>query len=317
MAPPPRASSSGMARLVARKTPVRPRSMVWVHTASSRSPVKASRLLPGGRARLPKALLWRMSSPPKVRTVPPTMASMPAGVPASAVMARALPPAAAISAATASALAESRSTTATLAPRAAKPIAVARPMPEPAPDTSATLPSNRMEPSASEIEVAAGHLLEDGAPQDLVGAVGDVDDAQRVVGVHQPHLVGEPHAAVGLDRAVDGSETHLHGVGLGDRELLDGPLPAVEQHRRVEPGQVRGVHLHRGFREREGHALVLGDRHPEGDPVPRVGHRLLQRPAGEAHRAGRVVDASQRDPDQRDAEALVERPDELPRLDAD
>src|SRR5215472_9842411 len=73
-----------------------------------------------------------MSRPPKASTAPPTMASTPAGVPASAAMAMALPPAPAISA------------IATCAPRAANPMAVARPIPEPAPDTSATLPSKRM-----------------------------------------------------------------------------------------------------------------------------------------------------------------------------
>src|SRR5712671_6923043 len=125
-----------------------------------------------------------------------TIRSMPAGVPASAVIATALPPAARISAVTASARPPSRSATATRAPHAAKPSAVARPIPDPAPDTSATLPSNRMEVSTSEVEIAAGELLEDGAPEDLVGAVGDVDDAQRVVRVHQAHLVGEAHAAV-------------------------------------------------------------------------------------------------------------------------
>ena len=59
-------------------------------------------------------------------------------------MATAVPPARAISPATASAFALSMSATATLAPRAAKPIAVARPIPDPAPETSATLPSNRI-----------------------------------------------------------------------------------------------------------------------------------------------------------------------------
>src|SRR4051794_34453561 len=87
-----------------------------------------------------------MSSPPKAFTVDAIIASMPSGVPASAAMARAVPPAFVISCATASALAGSMSATPTRAPRAAKPIAVARPMPEPAPDTSATLPSKRMSP---------------------------------------------------------------------------------------------------------------------------------------------------------------------------
>src|SRR5207245_11128087 len=115
---------------------------------------------------------------------------------APAGIAIALPPAARLSAVTASARPPSRSATRTRAPHAAKPSAVARPIPDSAPDTSATLPSKRMEVSTSEVEIAAGELLEDGAPQDLVGAVRDVDDAERVVRVHQAHLVGEAHAAV-------------------------------------------------------------------------------------------------------------------------
>ena len=85
-----------------------------------------------------------MSRPPKAWTAPPIIASMPSGLPASAAMATAVPPARAISPATVSAFALSMSATATLAPRAAKPIAVARPIPDPAPETSATLPSNRI-----------------------------------------------------------------------------------------------------------------------------------------------------------------------------
>src|SRR5512144_1809251 len=304
-----------MARFVARKTPVRPSSMVCVHTASSRSPVKARRLLPGGRVGWPNALLCRMSRPPKARTVPPTIASMPAGVPASAVIATAAPPAAWISAVTVWARPPSRSATATRAPRAAKPSAVARPMPEPAPDTSATLPSNRMEASPSEIEIATGELLEDGAPEDLVGAVGDVDDAKRVVGVHQADLVGEAHAAVGLDGPVDRAQADLDRVGLGHRQLLDRALAAVQEHRGVEAGQVGRVHLHRRLGERKRHALVLRDRRPEGDPLAGVDHRLLERPTGEADRARRVIDAPERDAEQRAPEALVERAHQLPRLD--
>src|SRR5262245_30015976 len=66
----------------------------------------------------------------------------------------------------------------------------------------------------SEIEVALGQLLVDGAAQDLVGAVGDVDHAQGVVGVDQADLVGQAHAAVGLDGAVDRAQADLDGVGL-------------------------------------------------------------------------------------------------------
>ncbi len=144
IAPPPRASSSGMARFMARNTPVRPSSIVWLHTRSSRSPRKARRRRPSGSVGWPKALLCRMSRPPKARTVPATIASMPSGAPASAAMASATPPVLSISRATVSALAQSMSATPTRAPRCANPRAVARPIPEPAPDTSTTLPSNRM-----------------------------------------------------------------------------------------------------------------------------------------------------------------------------
>src|SRR5580765_790827 len=85
-----------------------------------------------------------MSRPPKARTAPSIIASMPAGCPASAAMATAVPPARAISPATPSAFTLSMSATATWAPRAARPIAVARPIPDPAPETSATLPSKRI-----------------------------------------------------------------------------------------------------------------------------------------------------------------------------
>src|SRR5215468_1207118 len=166
MAPPPRLSSSGMARLVARNTLVSPMLITCAHTCSSSSPVKARRLCPGGSGGWPKALLSRISRPPKASTVPPTMASMPAGVPTSAAMAMALPPAPTISVVTASAFARSRSATATCAPRAANPTAAARPMPEPAPDTSATLavethvPSSRAALGTRDGEVSRNdHLL--------------------------------------------------------------------------------------------------------------------------------------------------------------
>jgi hypothetical protein len=118
--------------------------MVCSHTVSSMSAVKANRLRPAGSAGWPKALLCKMSSPPNACTAPPIIASMPDGDPASATMPAALPPPALISAATAATLAASMSAATTLAPRAAKPSAVARPMPDPAPETSATLPSKRM-----------------------------------------------------------------------------------------------------------------------------------------------------------------------------
>ena len=79
------------------------------------------------------------------RTARAIIASISAGLAMSATIAVAVPPDAAISAVTASALLPFTSDTTTLPPRCAKPIAVARPMPEPAPVTRQTLPSKRIE----------------------------------------------------------------------------------------------------------------------------------------------------------------------------
>src|SRR6185295_1343822 len=206
MTPPPRASSSGIARFIARKTPVRPSSMVCVHTASSMSPMNASRLRPAGSAGWPKALLWRMSRPPYIFTVPPIIASMPAGLPASATIAVAAPPAFTISVATASALPPSMSATATRAPRSPKPSAVARPMPDPAPEISTTLPSNRTESTTLLPDQGAATLRE--RPEGLLAGnraddLGEVPLALRLVRrlhLHEVHVADHP--AVLADPAV-------------------------------------------------------------------------------------------------------------------
>src|SRR5262249_11357283 len=103
-----------------------------------------SRRWPLGRAGWPKALLCRMSRPPKAFTVPPIIASTPAGAPAAAGIARATPPALVISSGPPRGRAPAVSAAPTLPPPPPKPSAVARPMPDPAPETSTALPSNRI-----------------------------------------------------------------------------------------------------------------------------------------------------------------------------
>src|SRR5262249_9615163 len=164
---------------------------------------------------------WR--GPPRPPRAPPPMPSTPAGVPASAAMAMALPPAPAISAVTASAFAPSRSATATCAPRAANPMAVARPMPEPAPDTSATLPSKRMPPSRAALgtpgaEVSRNdHLL-------LHHEGLDASDEERAVGEEGLGLrggVGAGHGgAVVVPELGDAVDRDLRGGDVGACRLL-------------------------------------------------------------------------------------------------
>src|SRR5215831_147610 len=203
-----------------------------------------------------------MSRSPKASTVPPTMASTPAGVPASAAIAMALPPAPVISAVTASAFAPSRSATATCAPRAANPMAVARPMPEPAPDTSATLPSKRMSLPPS--------LMHGQLPRDALGTAGarvsrndhlllhheglDASDEERAVGEEGFGLrrgVGAGHGrAVVVPKLGDAVDLDRRGGDVGARRLL------------------ADVRLHVASEPRHG----VSERGVDVDPVP---HELL------------------------------------------
>src|ERR1044071_3981448 len=72
----------------------------------------------------------------------------------------------------------------------------------------------------SQFGVAFQQALDDRAVEDLVGAVGDIDDAKAVPGMVQAELVGEAHGAVGLHGPVDGAVADLHGIGLGHGELF-------------------------------------------------------------------------------------------------
>ena len=131
----------------------------------------------------------------------------------------------------------------------------------------------------------------------------------------QAKLVGEAHGAVGLHGAVDRLEADLHRIGLGHGELLHRRRALVEQGGDVEAHQVRGMQLHGAFGQREGDALVLGDRLAERLALLGVVERLLERPAAVADGTRRIVDPPQRHAVQRGREALVQLADELPRLD--
>ena len=96
------------------------------------------------------ALLWSTSTAPSSANTRSASASTEAGSRTSAVCTVAWPPAAWISPATPVALASSTSTTCTLAPRRASSSAVERPMPEPAPVTTATLPAKSRSSLATE-----------------------------------------------------------------------------------------------------------------------------------------------------------------------
>src|SRR5512135_1469744 len=67
-----------------------------------------------------------------------------------------------------------------------------------------------MAPSVSQFGVASQKALHDAPVEDFVGAVGHVDDPERVPGMVQADLVGEAHGAMGLHGSVDRPVAHLN-----------------------------------------------------------------------------------------------------------
>src|ERR1700730_2491303 len=94
-------------------------------------------------SRVMPALLTRMSSLPKPSTAPATSAAAPSMATALSRLSAAVPPSAVISATTASAGSGAAAFTTTEAPSAANSLAVAAPIPRPAPVTMATRSSRR------------------------------------------------------------------------------------------------------------------------------------------------------------------------------
>ena len=95
---------------------------------------------PGASPVMMPALLCTMSMPPKAASTEAKSAATPAGVDTSASKKEARPSAPAMARTVSSPPARSMSATATVAPSAANATAVARPMPDDAPVTSATFP---------------------------------------------------------------------------------------------------------------------------------------------------------------------------------
>src|SRR5690606_36414706 len=136
-------------------------------------------------------------------------------------------------------------------------------------------------------------------------------------GFGKADLVGEADGAVGLNGPVDGAKADLYRVDLGHGKFLDRRLALIEQRGRVQPHQMRRVQLRRGDGEREGNALIFGNRLAEGDALLGVFERELDRPAADADGARRVVDAPERDAVKRRGKAVIELTNKLPRLDAE
>ena len=136
MAPPCSIRPGSAARHI-RNVPVRLTAMIWSHPLRDCSGVWANPPMP---ATLHRLVMWPSSSR-ACETAPATASS--AVTSHSSAMAR--PPASVasrlISAATASTASAARSRQATAAPSAARRRAVARPMPDPAPVTTATRPA--------------------------------------------------------------------------------------------------------------------------------------------------------------------------------
>src|SRR5439155_1297086 len=135
--PPPRSFITGTANLQPRYTP---RTLVAKTRSYSSSGSSQSGVI---RCEKP-ALLTRMSSPPKPDTASSIIAFTSAERETSARKKRAAPPSLAIAEATRRPFSSFTSATTTRAPSRAKRVAIASPNPDPAPVTTAILPSNLM-----------------------------------------------------------------------------------------------------------------------------------------------------------------------------
>src|SRR5438132_7726165 len=125
------------------RTALQQRKTLLSTTATSRSQVASSICSTSSPSAI-AALLTRTSTGPSSAATSPTKASTSRRELTSACTDRALPPSVVISAVTASARSGIQSTTATFAPSPANLCAITRPIPEPAPVTITTRPSNRI-----------------------------------------------------------------------------------------------------------------------------------------------------------------------------
>src|SRR5208282_5707652 len=195
IAPPPCAFIMGMAFLMVRKTALRPTSMVLSHTESGTSAVRVTACSFSGAGGSPKALLCRKSRRPNCLVASASIASTSASRVTSAPIATALPPLREISRATELAVSSLMSATTTAPPRLANSIAVALPIPEPAPVTTPAFLSNfilvtsllradfgQYQTSARAVKPSG---LED-APSPATGAANEQLAAMQTMGIVHP-----------------------------------------------------------------------------------------------------------------------------------
>jgi hypothetical protein len=133
--PQPRSTISGRTALVSRNTPTRLICRAAIQSSGSRRQV-------GSRGQTTAALLTRMSTGPSSETTRRQTRAATSGAPTSARISSARPPTAPTSPAASASWGEERATSATSAPSLASAAAAARPMPRPAPVTTATRPSS-------------------------------------------------------------------------------------------------------------------------------------------------------------------------------
>src|SRR3954470_16240333 len=225
---------------VHRKLPFR-----WVSMTVSQS---SSLILKRRLSRMTAALLTRMSSAPSSATVRSTAASTCSRERTSQPIAIAVPPSRVIASTVSAQSSSRRSLTATCAPSAASLIAVAAPIPRPAPVTSAARPSSRaMRPdrsrSGSEPRAGPPHA----EPARGVGLERQ-RDRQRVLG-----LVVEVDQRVAVaQRQRDLRLAAGELVDRDDRRAL--PVTAVREHGR-----------HAGVEQLEGPEAELGALAPAAD----------------------------------------------------
>src|SRR4029450_7282671 len=202
--------------LQVRNIPVRLTSSTWRQTPTSRRSARSS--CPASRM---PAFATTVSSPPNLSSALVMARSTCAASATSAASATAVPAASAIAAAVSAAAAWFTSRQPTRAPSAASLSAAARPIPLPAPVTTARLPSNRPPTSAPSVaDVGVGFDL-DQHPGDLM----QVAAHRGPGGVRLGKALPVGRVVAGEEVRVDQMDVHLDDVGerraLGAQDRLD------------------------------------------------------------------------------------------------
>src|SRR2546428_13866727 len=216
------------------------------------------------------ALLIRMSTPPNVVTAHAPSSRASCGFVRSHVLLTAVPLSRWISATTCSRGSLRRPAMATRAPSAASMSAVARPMPEPAPVSSANLPSRHFMNSS----VIGGCLGSAGAPRAL-GGWGAISGAPHVLGTGQSRGLGARALDLvdGLGRA---GRQDLAAGGGDEHVVLDAHADAAEllRHRMGDLGRLGLLFLFELLGGRDAQAIAALPLLLLAVLAQRVGHAL-------------------------------------------